>query len=76
MATVLISSTENLRVNLTNQYNDSKNINIPNPRSNLTLAGVREAFAPLLNNTFMAGTEYLTQVKNARIIRTNTSEIQ
>lgn len=66
----------NLRVNLTNSYSDSKNINLPNPRNDVTLAEIREAFAEALaSDVFVAGTEYLTQVKGARRIVTQGTDI-
>lgn len=66
-----------LRINLTNSYGDSKNINIPNPKSSLTLESIRSAMAEsLASDVFLAGTTYYTAVKTARrIVRTETDII-
>lgn len=71
-----ITQTSILRVNLTNSYNDSKNVNLRNGRTNITLEQIRTAFAPLLTDTFLAGGEYLTQVKTAKRIITQTTDIE
>ena len=70
------SQVRNLRVNLSNSYGDSKNVNIPNPKNNLTKAQVDEAFALALSSeVFLAGTTYYTAVRNAKIIVTTTTDI-
>ena len=71
-----MATTEKLRVNLINQYGDSKNVTLINPKDNLTLADVRNAFENLLaSDTFLAGTEYLRQVRRAEIIVTETETL-
>lgn len=64
-----------LRVALTNAYSDNRNINLKNPKSNVTLAQITTAFSPLMSDTFLAGSEYLTTVKGAKNIVTQTTDI-
>lgn len=73
---VEIKETNVLRVKLGNQYGDSKNINLPNPKTNLSLSQVRTAFGNLTSDTFLAGTEYLTAVSGASKIYNKTTPLE
>lgn len=67
-----------LRVIVTDDYGQDRSYTLPSPRNNLTLAEVRAAFQPLLENQYLKSTDegiYYTMLKKAETIQTTTSTI-
>lgn len=67
-----------LKIVLSNEYGDERSINLPNPKSDITLASIREAMSDLLSNHYLMNrnlTNPMTAVKSATKTTTTSSTI-
>lgn len=67
-----------LQVIVANAAGENKTINLPNPKSSLTLSSVQSAFAPFFTNGYLingSGTQTFTAIKSAKIIETTESNL-